>query len=56
MGQKNTFNALLIAHRKLERLQGTEIHPAARQVSLSGKGQEDADRKSLTGFSVADTG
>jgi hypothetical protein len=56
MDQQNSIDALLIAHRKLGRLQGTEIHPAARQISLSGKGQEDVDRMSFTRFSATCTG
>jgi len=48
MDQQNAINALLVAHRKLERLEGARIHPAARQFSLSGKGQEDVDRQCST--------
>jgi hypothetical protein len=45
MEQQNAVHALLIAHRKLERSKGMEIQPAARQISLSGKGQEDVERR-----------
>jgi hypothetical protein len=48
MNQQNAINALLVAHRKLEILEGAKIYPAARQFSLSGKGQKDVDRQCST--------
>ncbi len=51
--QQNAVNALLIAHRKLERLKGIEIQPAARQIGLSGKGEEDINRRCWIWFSAS---
>jgi hypothetical protein len=42
--QQNAVHALLIEHWKLERSKGMEIQPAARQISLSGRGQKDVNR------------
>lgn len=42
--QQKSINALLGAHRKLERLEGMEINPAAHQISLSENGRKDVDR------------
>jgi len=44
LDEQNAIHSLLVEHRKLERSEGMEIRPAARQISLSEKGQEDVDR------------
>lgn len=40
---QDAIKSILKPHLKLERLSGTEIHPAARQSTLSAGGREDDD-------------